>query len=351
MLFPYKYVRHRMENMQRFTNFIFYQVWCRARKAGPYGLNLFDPNPPLKDVMSSLAYDHTEAGDRFSSQVQAIYLSFSQLNRSEIAQFKRWYQGNNSLEKICTNDQTVQLARYTDIAVNHRALADQLGKFFKGLYSQTLLGLAALRNKIGDIDDHYQTFVKTNKSGKCPFCGIGDIKGEYHSKREAYDHYLPKALYPFNSINFRNLAPACHECNSTYKLSKDPAHNPEGRRKAFYPFATATQTIEIKVTLQNPDLENLETSNVLLQFGPADVSEEIETWNDLYGIEERYKAKFCGEDGKYWLMQVLDECQSYVKQPVDILAVRAQLAQRRPYADDNFLRLPFLEACQKNGLF
>ncbi len=27
------------------------------------------------------------------------------------------------------------------------------------------------------------------------------------SNPEAYDHYLPKSLYPFNSINFRNLVP------------------------------------------------------------------------------------------------------------------------------------------------
>ena len=38
----------------------------------------------------------------------------------------------------------------------------------------------------------------------CPFCGLGDIKGVHHTKRETYVHYLPKALYPFNSINFRN---------------------------------------------------------------------------------------------------------------------------------------------------
>ncbi|MFO1244043.1 MAG: hypothetical protein U1E71_02520, partial [Ramlibacter sp.] len=213
------------------------------------------------------------------------------------------------------------------------------------------LDLAALRAKIGDINDHYQTFVATNKAGKCPFCGIGDIKGEHHSKREAYDHYLPKALYPFNSINFRNLAPACHECNSTYKLSKDPAHNLAGRRKAFYPFAAAAQIIDIRVALQHSDIENLKPTDVQMQFGPAAVTEEIETWKDVYGIEERYKAKVCGEnDGKYWLTQVLDECQAYDKQPADVLAMRAQQAQSRPYADCNFLRKPFLEACQQIGV-
>jgi hypothetical protein len=352
MLFPYTYVPHRMEQMQRFINFIFYQVWCRARKAGPYGLNLFDANPPLKDVMTSFAYDHTDAGDHFSSQVQAIYLSFSQLKHRDIAQFKRWYQGNNNLEQVCANNPGTHLARYTDVAVNHENLATQLATFFKGLYSQSLLGLATLRAKIGDIDDHYQTFVQTNKAGKCPFCGIGDIKGAHHRKREAYDHYLPKALYPFNSINFRNLAPACHECNSTYKLSKDPAHNPAGRRKAFYPFATTTQTIDIQMALQHFDIDKLKPADIQIMFGPAAIADEIETWKDVYGIEERYKAKLCGEnDGKYWLTQVLDECQTCEKQPAVILALHARQAQSRPHADCNFLRSPFLQACQKLGLF
>jgi hypothetical protein len=72
----------------------------------------------------------------------------------------------------------------------------------------------------------------------------------------------------------------------------------------------------------------------------------------VYGIEERYKAKLCGEnDGKYWLTQVLDECQTYDKQPADILVFHAQQARSRPYADCNFLRNPFLQACQKLGFF
>jgi hypothetical protein len=44
--------------------------------------------------------------------------------------------------------------------------------------------------------------------------------------------------------------------------------------------------------------------------GPAAVTEEIEAWKGVYGIEERYKAKLCGKnDGKHWLTQVLDEGQ------------------------------------------
>src|SRR5262249_7338127 len=161
------------------------------------------------------------------------YGLFSSLTPVQIEQFKQWYQANNDIEKACANDPASQIARYNDIRVMHQELSAQLAAFFTRLYSQQLLNLAALREKIGNIDEHYENFTQANTIGKCPFCGISDIKGLNHTKREAYDHYLPKALYPFNSINFRNLAPACHECNSTYKLSKDPMHSAAGRRKAF----------------------------------------------------------------------------------------------------------------------
>lgn len=351
MLFPYKYVQHQMERMQEFIDFIFHAVWCKAPTGGHFGLHLFNANPDLREVMEAFYYSDGQGADFFYGHVERIYALFSGLSATEISQFQQWYQGNNDLEKACANDPTVQLARYTDIAVINKHLANQLETFFKGLYSR--LDLAALRAKIGEIDDHYNNaFLSKNRTGKCPFCGIGDIKGPHHTKREAYDHYLPKALYPFNSINFCNLAPACHECNSTYKLSKDPVHNDAGRRKAFYPYAATGSTIDIQVTLQTPDIANLKPEDITLQFGPGSIREEIETWKEVYDIEERYKAKLCGEnDGKYWLNQVLQECKNYGKQPADILNMRAMDAQDSPYAECNFLRKPFLDACQQAGIF
>ncbi|UXZ44375.1 HNH endonuclease [Pseudomonas soli] len=341
-----------MEKMQAFIDFIFYEVWCKASARGPFGLHLFDTNSELREVMGAFYYSDAQGADFFYGHVERIYGLFSALTASEVHQFQYWYQGNNDLEKICANDPAAQLVRYADIAVTHKSLGEQLAVFFKGLYSQSLLDLAALRAKIGDIDDHYQAFVSTNKAGKCPFCGIDDIKGDYHSKREAYDHFLPKTHYPFNSINFRNLAPACHECNSTYKLSKDPTRNSAGRRKAFYPFAVARQTMDIQVVLQHSDIENLKPADVQLQFGPAAINEEIDTWRDVYGIDERYKAKVCGEnDGRYWLEQVLDEWKENGREPAEFLTTLARQALSRPYADCNFLKRPFLEACRDVGVF
>ncbi|NKI74659.1 hypothetical protein Dpoa2040_001933 [Dickeya sp. CFBP 2040] len=338
--------------MQAFIDFIFHEVWCKAPASGPFGLHLFDTNRELREVMEAFYYSDAQGADFFYSHVERIYGLFSVLTAAQINQFQLWYQGNNDLEKVCANDPAAPIIRYADITVLYQDLGALLATFFKGLYSQSLLDLAALRAKIGDIDDHYQAFVAANKTGKCPFCGIGDIKGEHHSKREAYDHYLPKALYPFNSINFRNLAPACHECNSTYKQSKDPVHNATGRRKAFNPYVAADHAIQIQVALQQADIDALMPADITLQFGPAALTEELETWKDVYGIEERYKAKFCAEnDGKYWLAQVLDEWKEDGRDPEEFMAALARQTQKKPYAECNFLKKPFLDACRQVGIF
>ncbi|ABW68531.1 HNH endonuclease [Desulfosudis oleivorans] len=358
MLFPYTYVSHQMEKMQEFIDFIFFEVWCQAPSGTPFSLDLFDGDADLKEVMSAFCYGDTHGGDFFYGHVERIYGYFATLTPEQVEQFRQWYQANNNIERVCANDPAVHIAHYVDIRAVHQGLCEQLAAFFKGLYSQQLLDLAALREKIGDIDDHYYNFMQSNIVGKCPFCGIGDIKGIHHTKRDAYDHYLPKALYPFNSINFRNLVPACHECNSTYKLSKDPTFTPKDpagtihRRKAFYPYANLDHNIEVTIDLGMPDVDHLTPGDIQLTFGPAELNEEIETWKDVYGIEERYKAKCCSEsDGKYWLTQVLDEWQEEGRSPDDFMNTLTRLTAKKPFADANFLKKAFLEGCDRVGLF
>jgi hypothetical protein len=356
MLFPYTYVPHQMEKMQTFINYIFHEVWCKATTSGPFGLNLFNANPDLHELMEAFYYSDAKGADFFYGHVERIYGMFSALTAAQISQFQQWYQGNNDLEMVCANDPAVHLARYADIAVTQTALSGQLAAFFKGLYSQSLLDLAALRAKIGDIDDHYKSFVTTNKVGKCPFCGINDLLGEYHSKREAYDHYLPKTLYPFNSINFHNLVPTCHHCNSSYKTSKDPTYTPKDpagtaqRRAVFYPYSATLYAIELQVALQHSDIANLTPADINLQFGPASLDEKIDTWKDVYDIEERYKAKFCSNDSRDWLEQVRILHRNYNLSPTAYLISLNEQVQQSPMANCNFLKKPFLEACHSVGL-
>ena len=111
MLFPYTYVPHQMEKMQEFIDFIFFKVWCKAPTSGPFGLNLFDTNAELREVMGAFYYSDAKGSDFFYGYVERIHGLFAALTPAQISQFQQWYQSNNDLEKTCANDPAVNIAR------------------------------------------------------------------------------------------------------------------------------------------------------------------------------------------------------------------------------------------------
>lgn len=367
MLFTYTYVPHQMERMQEFIDFIFIEVWSKAPILGGFDLSLFDASPDLKELMDKFFWSDSAGADFFYGHVERIYGFFSALTVVQITELNQWYRSNNDVEQACQNNPAISIARYSDIRVAYpynaredanASLFKLLESFFKGLYSKSLLGLAAVKEKIGDIDNHFKTFMAINTLGKCPFCGIADILGVYHTKREAYDHYFPKGLYPFNSINFKNLVPTCHHCNSSYKTTHSPAHTPKDpagkihRRKAFFPYSLTPHNIEINIVITAQQKDHISTNDIQLSFGPENIREEIETWKDVYGIEERYKAKCCSEtDGKAWISRVLDERHNYGLSIEGMLQAEIKAANNQPYSDSNFLKKAFLTGCCESGIF
>ncbi|TFD99103.1 hypothetical protein E2605_03210 [Dysgonomonas capnocytophagoides] len=98
------------------------------------------------------------------------------------------------------------------------------------------------------IDNMYETtlnkahlnklqFIEDLKLKICPYCGRQHINVAqspgYRESKPNIDHFLPKSLYPFLAISFRNLIPCCSVCNEmANKGSYDPIeptlglHNP-----------------------------------------------------------------------------------------------------------------------------
>ncbi len=179
------------------------------------------------------------------------------------------------------------------------------------------------------------------------------IDGEYDPTRNAFDHYLPKGKYPFNSVNLANLCPSCNKCNSGNKLEQDPLHDSDGkRRKAFYPFGNdnADISMSIKVHVRNWDSPSPENFSVdLLSEKYVD---ETATWDELFRIRKRYAARCCAKNGGVlWKNRVLDECQNYQLTPQQMLVAEIKSAKSAPWSEANFLRVAFLEGCQNAGLF
>jgi len=109
--------------------------------------------------------------------------------------------------------------------------------------------------------------------------------------------------------------------------------------------------ITVCFNLRSKDVAKLQPSEIDLQLTAPGREEEVESWNDVFGIEERYKAKICAKnDGKAWLQNIIEEASNYGISPTVLLDQVSRAADRSPYSDANFLKKPFLIACQSAGI-
>lgn len=315
MLFPYQYLPHQLDTMQSYVKFIFEEVWCNATDGQNYDIDvLFSNYPDLRDMITELHTQELAGANSFLTSLQALFESFKTLAEDQKQQFRDWFVLNNNIQHLCEQGDQCQPATYQHIQAQYPddqfpGLVAELKYFYKNLYSSNFLTLASVKSRVGDIGEHNDEFTELNDRDVCPFCGLSGMLNRYHSKREAYDHYFPKDKYPFNSINFFNLVPACPHCNSSYKLAQDPHYNSkdplQAPRKVFYPFANEVPGIELNIDINQPDWEKICPSDINITIGPVGLESELATWNDLYGINERYIAECCSKNsGKTWLTEV-----------------------------------------------
>jgi hypothetical protein len=349
MLFNYRYITHDIEKIQTWLDHLVKVVWCR--NGGTYSLSLLHAD--LKAVVEEISNDDRIKIDYLDGPIKAIDALFqTRLTSEQRAQLALWYDHNNDIEVLCGNDPQKSPGTYSDIRAIDADLEKALKAFYLSLFTD-VIHLKAVTSRSAEIDAHYDAFVTENKEGKCPYCGYGDIKGPDRSRREAYDHFLPKGTYPFNSVNFRNLAPICNECNSSYKLQKDPLHtvDPSVRRKAFYSYATAAPGISIELALSTADIANLKATDITLIITAPGRDEEVKSWIDVFGIDERYRSKCCTKnDGMVWLSRVAEEHANCGMTRQQMLEVEMRVAGKYPWSNANFLKRPFLLACQTAGL-
>lgn len=361
MLFSYKYVPHQMEKMQEFIDFIFFEVWCKAPEK-EYGIHLFEAEgKPWKSIMEKLfqldlagKLNAGGAAAFFYNDVNLIFNEFKNLTANEIEYYKNVYKVNNNIEDACQNQCPQQPTKYTGLMSSKLNLNELLKDFFSNLYSSGFFNLKLVKDAFkSTLSEYYMDFVRENNEDICPFCGLQSLDGEFAPTREAFDHYLPKSLYPFNSVNLRNLAPSCNKCNSGNKRDKDTVYKSTGiRRKAFYPFMNSATDIELKMDILDKQWDKLTPNCFNLQISSSNFQEEVDTWIDLFRIDQRYAARCCGKRGDVnWLNTILIESRNYHKSSKEALEAVLDNISSDPLSDANFLKKAFLEACDRAGLF
>lgn len=263
MLRLYKPVNHDIFKLQTMLKYLVCSVWCEASSSSCE--SKLDAN--FKPLYLTYGWLKLKV-----DEIYALCISLTDYERKAI---KEAFETNNKIEDLCNGtSKPVYLNKLPKL------VKDKMKPLLVDFY-EDLLEKAKVP---GTKKDYYEKLIKRNEFKDCPCCGLTYFEPRDSDNREAFDHYLPKAHYPFASVNFQNLIPLCYKCNSDRKKTKDPI---EKGKKAFYPFSTADHNIQIKVIIdKTKDLRELERADLKIEF--TGDTEKIETWDRLFVINERY---------------------------------------------------------------
>jgi hypothetical protein len=314
--------------LHRLLKYLIFDIWCKADDEE------WKDKTNNKKLHKLLHYS-VKTGVTFENEIERIYNVFKTLTADEKAKIKRSWKINNDIEKLCTKK--LKPRYLTD-------LPEVVKNDIKPLFSWCYTYLLNQKEASGDKLDYYKNLISLNEFEVCPCCGMIDFELEDSKYREAYDHYLPKANYPFSSVNFRNLVPICYKCNSDRKATKDPIEN---IRVAFYPFKNhKNHKILINFEIdKTKDLNKLKKEDIEIKF--IGKREEIETWDWLFGISERYTS-IVKSYSKSMLQRVKTRYRHEKKLSNNItydktIDFMIEEYSKEEYTDKNFLRIPLLE--------
>lgn len=284
MLYTYREIVHPIHQLQGQICYYFEQLF--ALEPDPYDIKVVLQPDFIKLIDSS---------NKFKKYLEDIAVNYIALPDDEKELVKTAYAHHSDIEQLCT-DTTVTVVKYTEIV--NEGFRDLLKEFLTWMWDKYDDLPKALRDEYGDLQDHFNNFKKKQPGKVCPFCGIQGLKPRTDRKRRnAYDHYIPKATYPFVSINFKNLFPACHECNSDEKSAYDTPYRAGVRQKILFPFDTTytiddlTIYIDPKETFDAASLSTLLSSiNWDIAFTISSGTMDIyDAWDDIFKIKTRYK--------------------------------------------------------------
>ncbi|MCY1498059.1 hypothetical protein D9M68_320360 [compost metagenome] len=255
-------------------------------ETGPFDNAFFDPE----------FYDIVRRHPRIVKQpLINIYNVLRRLNQPTRTNICNQIKDSNNIELICSGG-------YIPVLLNNdvKGLKKLLRDFFLNLYEQVLDG-NAFRNKFHTtLLEHFNEFRRTNKDiTLCPTCGIGELKMAESKTRDQYDHFLPKSLYPFSSVNFENLVLCCKECNSfDVKGDKDTIALSTGR--LFYPFDFNHKKLSVSFGITTDNAKPKDIIWNISYTNPEGKVNEIQSWRTIYDIDTRYSDFVKGRVEKWY---------------------------------------------------
>lgn len=283
MIFSYKEIDHNIYFFNEHVAYIF-------RRMFQYDLAVYDESllvhPDFREIINA-------AKKTILEPLKEIVAIYHNLPVGDKIQLQIAFSYNNSVDAF--TDKDIKPIKFEELNI---VIREKLKVFFINLWDD-YPQVVKMENDYGTVKDHYDKLVAEDNCEAlvCPFCGIDTFEPSEGKYREAYDHLVAKATYPFVSINFKLLFPACFKCNSNEKRSTDTLLKDDGNRRAvYYPYdSTITpDDLEINIVpLENYDALNLNTLlrsiNWVFEFRRnGSLDERLDSWDSIYRIKGRY---------------------------------------------------------------
>lgn len=331
MLRLYKPIQHDIFKLQTMLEHLVCKVWCDADDNSCE--SKLDPN--FKPIYK--AY-------KGKKSIDDIYEECKKLNVTQKQKIKEAFEINNRIEELC--DGRLMPVYLKDLPeVVDKKIKPLLVDFYEDLLEQSRVPGTKL--------DYYSKLIQTNGYKNCPCCGLSVFeppKDEDIQKgfREDFDHYLPKSIFPFASVNFQNLVPLCTKCNRDRKKDKNPIEN---NCIAFYPFSSEVEhNIDIEIILApNIKFKDIKREDIVIYFKGD--NPKINTWNRLFDIEDRYNRTIRTDD---FIKTFLNDIRVRFKRInhknknwtyINMLDAEIEIfEENNKYVDERFLKIPLMKA-------
>lgn len=290
MLFSVKYINTNIEDFHNVLIYFFRQLETNNHTI--FSDNLFPPECREKLYKyGNPANGYKKFIDSFKN-IFDIYSSttITAENKQKIVDD---FFSCNEIDEIC-NDISKSPLHYDDMDVEEKKVANFFNSFYDSFFDSFV-----------DKQQHFDDFIFEN--GKiCSICGMNTIY--------QYDHFIPKGtqfpIYPFSSVNPKNLIPVCQGCNgpkSSKLIIYENSDKTNTRLLTFSPYYAfeTWQNLDFEITnIVKPEVNSSGKWSIKLTPKDNGLTTEqiakINRWKDFYKIEERFSKEI--ENGmKIWI--------------------------------------------------
>lgn len=335
----YHPIKSELHRVQSFVNYIMLEVILKAPKLKRKHFSTSMVIPRYKRLIDGVNKAY------LLNPLKVMYDGCRNLHPYQLKVLRKAVYNNNRIEDLCEGRlKPVHYSELEDaLGEENHVMMDAIKKFCYELYDNCLRR-KPFKDEYEDIGQYYKRMV--TRDSDCVMCGYEHaINIELDHAMSAFDHYLPRALYPFNSVNMDNLVPTCETCNETYKGAKDPLYvGPPYKRKmqrrCFFPFSVILYDIDIDVRFLKPYRQSLPIEDIVVKLGCNDNQGKVDNWDRIYNIKNRYRSYIGSNDSFKFYLSIMHDALFFNTTLNRMIRLREQNMD----ADMNFLRVPFLKA-------